>query len=43
VFFETYKQLEDMKEVSLGGWENRAAAVAAIEDCRRRLAAKPGG
>lgn len=37
VFFETYKQLEDMKEVSVGGWEGREAAWAAIEDCSRRL------
>ncbi|EQD40619.1 Inorganic diphosphatase [mine drainage metagenome] len=38
VFFETYKQLEDLKEVSVGGWEGRAAALSAIQDCRRRLA-----
>jgi inorganic pyrophosphatase len=37
--FETYKQLEDLKEVSVGGWEGRAAAMAAIQDCRRRLEA----
>ncbi len=43
VFFETYKQLEDLKEVSVGGWEGRAAAMAAIEDCRRRLGATSPG
>ncbi len=37
VFFETYKQLEDSKEVSVGGWEGRAAAWQAIEDCTRRF------
>jgi inorganic pyrophosphatase len=42
VFFETYKQLEDMKEVSVGGWEGRSAAWAAIEDCARRLHAQLG-
>lgn len=37
VFFETYKQLEDLKEVSVGGWEGAEAAWGAVEDCRRRL------
>jgi inorganic pyrophosphatase len=36
IFFETYKQLEDQKEVSVGGWEGQAAAMAAIETCRER-------
>jgi inorganic pyrophosphatase len=42
IFFETYKQLEDQKEVSVGGWEGRAAAMAAIEQCRLR-AVQPRG
>ncbi|HEY6539208.1 MAG TPA: inorganic diphosphatase [Candidatus Dormibacteraeota bacterium] len=37
IFFETYKQLEDQKEVSVGGWEARQAAMAAIEDCEKRM------
>lgn len=37
VFFETYKQLEDSKEVSVGGWQGPEAAWAAIADCRARL------
>ncbi|MGH7611520.1 MAG: inorganic diphosphatase [Candidatus Dormibacteria bacterium] len=41
VFFETYKQLEDDKEVTVGGWEGRQAAFAAIAECRRRAAAQP--
>jgi inorganic pyrophosphatase len=36
IFFETYKQLEDDKEVTVGRWEARDAAMAAIEICRRR-------
>jgi len=36
IFFETYKQLEDDKEVAVGRWEGRDAALAAIEVCRRR-------
>jgi len=36
IFFETYKQLEDDKEVTVGRWEARDAAMAAIEVCRRR-------
>jgi inorganic pyrophosphatase len=36
IFFETYKQLEDDKEVAVGRWEGRDAAMAAIEVCRRR-------
>jgi len=43
VFFETYKQLEDLKEVSVGGWEDCEAAWAAIEDCRQRLLRLPPG
>ncbi len=34
VFFETYKQLEDDKEVQVGGWEGRVAASEAVEACR---------
>lgn len=36
IFFETYKQLEDEKEVSVGGWEGRDAAMVATEACRQR-------
>ncbi|MGA8207358.1 MAG: inorganic diphosphatase [Candidatus Dormiibacterota bacterium] len=43
IFFETYKQLEDDKEVAVGRWEGRTAALAAIEVCRRRAGlASPG-
>jgi inorganic pyrophosphatase len=42
VFFETYKQLEDQKEVSVGGWEGRAAALAAIAGCRLRARERGG-
>ncbi len=42
VFFETYKQLEDAKEVTLGGWEGLPAAMAALEECRQRAASQPG-
>jgi inorganic pyrophosphatase len=42
IFFETYKRLEDSKEVSVGGWEGREAAWRAVEDCRRRLG-EPAG
>ncbi|HVA22306.1 MAG TPA: inorganic diphosphatase [Candidatus Micrarchaeia archaeon] len=42
VFFGTYKQLEDDKEVLVGGWQGRAAAWRAVDACRaahRRAAA----
>ena len=46
VFFETYKQLEDDKEVQVGGWEGRAAACGAVdatrEAYRRARAVGPG-
>ena len=38
---ETYKQLEDDKEVTVGRWEGRGAAMAAIEVCRRRADRRP--
>ncbi|HVD04002.1 MAG TPA: inorganic diphosphatase [Candidatus Dormibacteraeota bacterium] len=37
VFFETYKQLEDLKEVSVGGWQGATAAWDAIAECQARL------
>ena len=43
IFFETYKQLEDDKEVTVGRWEGRDAARAAIEVCRRRTGRSHGG
>lgn len=43
IFFETYKQLEDDKEVTVGRWEGRDAARAAIEVCRRRVGRNQGG
>ncbi|MGH7639558.1 MAG: inorganic diphosphatase [Candidatus Dormibacteria bacterium] len=39
IFFETYKQLEDEKEVSVGGWEGREAAWSATDRCRERYRA----
>ncbi len=41
VFFETYKQLEDLKEVSVGGWQGASAAWEAIADCQARLLHNP--
>ena len=41
IFFETYKQLEDQKEVTVGGWEGRAAAMVAVERCRQRVRETP--
>lgn len=35
-FFDTYKRLEDAKEVAVGGWEGREAAWGAIRSCRER-------
>lgn len=37
-FFEVYKALEPGKGTELRGWEDRAAAEAAVEDAYRRLA-----
>ncbi len=43
VFFATYKQLEDDKEVLVGGWEGRAAAWRAVAACRASAADRAGG
>ncbi len=43
MFFETYKRLEDRKEVTVGGWEGTGAAWEAIDSCRRRLAESSPG
>lgn len=38
VFFETYKALEDGKELRVEGWQSAAAAWDVIEQARRRYA-----
>src|SRR5690606_23503 len=38
-FFEIYKRLEPGKSSEVRGWQDRAAALAAIEDARRRASA----
>ncbi len=43
VFFATYKQLEDEKEVTVGGWEGRDAAWRAVDACHRAHPRHPAG
>ncbi|WP_017593548.1 inorganic diphosphatase [Nocardiopsis potens] len=38
-FFEIYKRLEPGKSSEVRGWQDRAAALEAIEDARRRASA----
>jgi inorganic pyrophosphatase len=42
-FFEIYKQLEPDKQSETRGWQDRAAAEAAIDDAVRRADARPRG
>ena len=42
VFFATYKQLEDDKEVTVGGWEGRDAAWRAVAGARQAFQARAG-
>jgi inorganic pyrophosphatase len=41
-FFKVYKELEH-KKTGVEGWENRASAIRAIKECRKRFLQEEAG